>query len=115
LMVLDGVLARRDVQWCATEDEKVEYCVRCGLQKTDLPSLTYTGAGEPTRRYFPDRLPFGVIGDGTETAFLFVATERSGRAFRAFLERHEPLLRRLPRWRILLALPRLIAESDASH
>src|SRR5262249_16168039 len=42
LMVLDAVLAKRDIRWFATEEEKVEYCVdRRGLNATELPSSTY--------------------------------------------------------------------------
>jgi hypothetical protein len=115
-MVLDAVLANRDVPWLATETEKIDYFVhQRGLGLAELPSLTYLGAAQSTTRYFPDRLPIGVSANNSETVFLYVATSGNGQAFGAFLERHESTFRRLPRWRIILALPRAIAQAETSH
>ncbi len=116
LMVLDAVLAKREIGWLATETQKVEFCVhRRGLATEDLPAATFEGAGHRTIRYFPEKLPIGLTPGGDEVVLLYVATERSGHAFRAFLDRHEPLLRRLTRWRVLVALPRTLTMADAAH
>jgi len=116
LMVLDAVLANRDIPWLATENEKIDYFTQQrGLALAELPSLTYVGAGQSTTRYFPDRLPIGVGATRGETVFLHVVTSADGQAFRAFLERHESTFRRLPRWRIILALPRAIAQGETTH
>jgi hypothetical protein len=116
LMVLDAVLAKRELAWFATETQKVEFCVhRRGLATEDLPSATFEGAGHRTVRYFPDKLPIGVTPHGDEVVLLYVATERSGQAFRGFLDRHEPLLRRLTRWRVVVALPRTLTMAEAAH
>src|SRR5262249_5179541 len=116
LMVLDAVLVKREIAWFATETQKVEYCVhRRGLATEDLPSAAFEGAGHRTTRYFPEKLPIGVTPHGDEVVLLYVATDRSGQAFRAFLDRHEPLLRRLTRWRGLVALPRTLTMGDAAH
>jgi hypothetical protein len=115
-MVLDAVLAKRELAWLATETQKVEFCVhRRGLATEDLPSATFEGAGHRTVRYFPEKLPIGVTPHGDEVVLLYVATERSGQAFRGFLDRHEPLLRRLTRWRVVVALPRTLTMADAAH
>jgi hypothetical protein len=116
LMVLDSVLAKREIPWLATETQKVEYFVhRRGFGTDDLPSATFEGAAHRTIRYFPDKLPIGLTPNGEEVALLYVGTERSGQAFRGFLDRHEPLLRRLTRWRVVLALPRTLAMAEVAH
>src|SRR5205823_3598194 len=46
---------------------------------------------------------------------VYVAIEETGGAFRSFLNRHERLLQRLTRWRVLLVLPRALTLAEAGH
>jgi hypothetical protein len=116
LMLLDAVLATSHVRWLASEPEKVAYCVHeRGLSADELPALTFEAAGSRTVRYFPDKLPIGLLDANNQVTLLYVATEQTGGAFRSFLDRHERLLQRLTRWRVLLVLPRGQTLAEASH
>src|SRR5438128_739458 len=116
LMLLDAVLATWDIKWLVSEPEKVAYCVHeRGLSADELPALIFEAAGSRTIRYFPDKLPIGLTPSGDQVTLVYVATEQTGGAFRSFLDRHERLLRRLTRWRVLLVLPRALTLAEAGH
>lgn len=114
LMVLDAVTDDRSLTWLGTERDKVShFTTRASVPRSALPSATFRSPGaesdrtpEETTRYFVDRLPIGVSGDGGAHVFLFVATEAHPSAFRLFLERHASLLRALPKWTVRVAFPR---------
>jgi hypothetical protein len=57
-------------------------------------------------RYFPDKLPIGVMPGLDHHAFVYLVTRPSPMDFRLFLLRHVPLLRVLFRWTIRLLFPR---------
>jgi hypothetical protein len=57
-------------------------------------------------RYFPDKLPIGVLPGLDHHAFVYLVTSRSPMDFRLFLLRHVRLFRVLFRWTIRLLLPR---------
>jgi hypothetical protein len=107
LMLLDAVIAERDRTWLATEQDKLAHFILTHrVRRRDLPVLTFRGDGDAeTARYFPDKLPIGVNGDGRYT-FLFLVTQDVPIDFRAFLERHAELLRALPTWTVRLLVPR---------
>jgi hypothetical protein len=115
LMVLDAVLSDRETMWLATEREKVSHFVqRCGLDSTDLPRLEFEQRGNRTVRYFPDKLPIGVVA-ADQILLVYVVTDPSGRDFRTFLAAHRPLLQRLQRWTIRLVLPNALTAAKSTH
>jgi hypothetical protein len=107
LMVLDGVLADRETRWLATEQEKVaHFTLRHRIQCRDLPALTFRAEDAETVRHFPDKLPIGVHPDHRRYVFLYAVVRDAPVDFRAFLERHADLWRRLPSWTLRLLVPR---------
>jgi hypothetical protein len=113
LMMLDAILATRDMTWLATEREKVAHFRQAGNNERDLPAWTFVAGGQQTVRYFPHKLPIGI--SGPTVTFLYVVTETEGRAFRTFLDDHLGLFRSLSKWRVLLVIPRTMTEAEASH
>jgi hypothetical protein len=114
LMVLDAVLSDRQTTWLATEREKVAHFVRYGLGTSDLPRLEFAQRGNRTVRYFPHKLPVGLVSPD-QVVLIYVVTEAIGREFRTFLSAHRPLLQRLHRWVIRLALPAALLAGKAPH
>ena len=107
LMVLDTVLAEPDVQWLATEREKLaHFTVTTPLRRQELPHLVFGRRRDQTIRYFPDKLPIGVSRDGRAHVFVYLATRALPIDFRAFLHRHAELFRALPCWTLRLLMPR---------
>jgi hypothetical protein len=106
-MLLDAVLAERDRPWLATETEKVShFTLTHRVPKGYLPHLTFRGAElAETVRYFPDKLPIGLDPDG-RAVFVYLLTRDLPIDFRAFLERHAELWRRVPTWTLRLLVPR---------
>lgn len=112
LMVLDAVLGEGRVQWLATERDKVEYfSAVTTLRSNELPHLTFGAGLQETIRYFPDKLPVGVTGDGRTHVFMYLVNRPAPGDFRAFLHRHAELLRALPEWEIRLLLPRHLLKA----
>jgi hypothetical protein len=110
MMLLDAVLAEREVLWLATERDKYAHFVcllRGALQNDELPRLVFRkDEEEQTVRYFPDKLPIGVDPETERQVFVFLAAEGSPMDFRQFLLRHAELLRALRSWTIRVLLPR---------
>ncbi len=118
IMLLDAVIARRDMTWLATEREKVEhFALRVGhlLHRDEFPHLDFGDSQDTTTRYFPDRLPIGVDPDGHGHLFLYLVTRRDPADFRPFLQRHADLLRALPKWTLQLLVPAHFAESTDAY
>ncbi|MGE4222272.1 MAG: hypothetical protein AB7I23_02960 [Vicinamibacterales bacterium] len=118
VMVLDAVLASRDLTWLATEREKVEhFSLRLGstLSRSEFPHLTFGAGRHTTRRYFPDRFPIGVDADGRRHVFLYLVTREAPVDFRAFLQRHAELFRALPEWTVRILVPTHLASAGAAH
>lgn len=112
LMVLDAVLGERKLRWLATEREKVEYfSTATTLRLKELPHLAFVSGADRTIRYFADKLPIGVTGDGRTHVFLYLVNRPVPVDFRAFLHRHSELLRALPEWEIRLLVPRHLLKA----
>src|SRR5258708_24933236 len=110
IMLLDAVIASRDVTWLATERDKVTYFSReTRLRPRELPHLSFGNGKTSTIRYFPDKLPIGLTADGRTHIFLYLVTRRLPVDFRAFLHRHAELLRTLSAWILRLLLPQHLA------
>lgn len=110
MMLLDAVLADRDVLWLGTERDKYAHFVmllRGALQNDELPRLVFRkDEQDQTARYFPDKLPIGVDPETERHVFVFLAADGSPMDFRQFLLRHAELLRALRTWTIRVLLPR---------
>ena len=118
LMVLDYVLARPDLDWLATEADKIElFEKRWAVPTADLPQHVFTAAWANTAvttRYFTDKLPIAVAGEPPVAYFVYLATDATGRGFEKFLESHAGLFAWLPRWTVVAVGPSLGAI-DACH
>ena len=114
LMVLDTILSDRQTTWLATEREKVSHFIRCGLEPTDLPRLEFEQRDSRTIRYFPHKLPVGVVAPD-QIVLAYIVTDASGREFRTFLTAHRPLFQRLRRWTIRLVFPTALIAAKAAH
>ena len=112
LMLLDAVLAEQRLQWLGTEREKVEYfSAATGLRLKELPHLVFGAGSNRTIRYFPDKLPIAINGDGRTHVFTYLVNRPAPVDFRAFLHRHAELLRALPEWELRLLVPRHLLEA----
>ena len=109
VMLLDYVLAHADVDWIATEADKLDlFADRFGVPRTDLPQRTFTGAGSDTSvttRYFLDKLPVALVGDPPGVYFLYLVTDCTGRDFERFLLDHSRVFDALPEWAVVLLGP----------
>lgn len=109
VMLLDYVLAHPDVEWVATETDKVDqFADRLRVPRSDLPQRIYAGSrpgGESTTRFFPHKLPVAVAGDPPVAHFVYLATDHAGGGFEAFLQDHAGLLGHLPAWTVVAIAP----------
>src|SRR5688572_12185687 len=107
-MLLDLVLSEPDVEWVATEREKVAlFTGRWPVPLTELPRSAPELEGDQvppaTTRYFGHKLPIGVAGDPPRAQFVYLATEAGAQPFERFLRDHARLLRSLPAWTVIVA------------
>jgi len=109
VMVLDFVLAHGDVEWLATEADKLDlFADRFGVPRHDLPRRVYASSRpdvEPTTRFFPHKLPIVVVGDPPVAQFVYLAAEHVGGGFDAFLQDHAGLFGRLSAWTVVAVGP----------
>jgi len=106
LMLLDVVIARPDVRWFATDEEKVDLFVNTfGVPHAALPRRTPgASAGDAeAARYFVHNLPIFVPADGQTAHFVYLATDGNPDPFSAFLREHAPLVRSLATWTVVVA------------
>jgi len=111
LMILDHVIAYREIRWLGAEQDKVaHFLTSTSLDRDALPRVVFGAAPNVTVRHFPDKLPIGVSPDGRQHVFLYVLVSPLPHDFRVFLRRHAELLRALPAWSIQLLVP--VAQTD---
>lgn len=111
LMILDHVIAHRDVRWLGAEQDKVaHFLTTTTLDRDALPRAVFGNSPNLTVRHFPDKLPVGVSPDGRHHIFLYLLVSPLPYDFRVFLRRHAELLRALPAWSIQLLVP--VAQTD---
>ena len=112
LMLLDGVLANPELNWLATEAEKVTHftTLPSPVRVEKLPRLTMNAGSAPAGDPFPDRLPIGIDASG-RAVFLYLVLPTARDDFRAFLGRYVELFRTLHFWTLRLVFPRPIAHS----
>jgi hypothetical protein len=119
LMLLDLVIATPDVEWFATEDDKVAlFTTRCGVTTSELPQRSYESAdvGTPaTVRCFVHKLPIYLAGDPVAPYFVCLADGVGDESCELFLRDHARLLRALPSWTLLAVGPQHIANFTSSE
>ena len=109
LMLLDFVLSEREVDWFATEEEKVDlFTGRYGVNIQDLPGRHYDSADQArpgTTRCFVHKLPIYLAGDPLVPHFVYLAMDGTAGAFEQFLRSHGRLFARLPGWVVACVKP----------
>ena len=104
LMLLDAILENPESLWMSSSAEKVDYLSRRSIPLDDAPHLVIRQGDQHRVRYFPDRLPIGVHPSG-HVVFVYLHADPLRDEFRDFLQRHAPLLERLPAWTIRIVVP----------
>jgi hypothetical protein len=112
LMVLDSMLANPELNWLATDAEKVAHftTVTPPVPVEKLPRLTMKAKSPPVGDPFPDRLPIGIDSNG-RAMFLYLVRPYTRDDLQAFLSRHAELLCSLPSWTLRLVFPRQLAHA----
>jgi len=106
VMLLDHLIAHRNLAWLGAEHDKVaHFLTTTSLRGEELPRLVFGRGTDVTIRYFPDKFPVGVTADGRSHVFLYLLSQPTADDFRTFLRRHADLLRVLPAWSIRLLVP----------
>jgi hypothetical protein len=105
LMLLDFAISRPEVEWFATEQDKVAlFLTRYRIPEAHLPHRVYQSADRdvaPTTRYFVHKQPIYVAGEPPVIHFVFGVPERTGDTFKQFLWDHAGLLSRVPAWAVV--------------
>jgi hypothetical protein len=110
LMVLDAIVESPELVWLATAEEKTEHITAlAAINPADLPHVTSGESDKQTIRYFPERLPIGIHPEG-RGVLVYMVTDAILDEFRAFLERHAPLLRALRAWTLRIVVPPHLPE-----
>jgi hypothetical protein len=107
LMGLDYILGRPDLEFLATERDRIVFFAGCGIETARMPQLRYQRhrPGAMKTHYFVDRFPIGLTKpcDGTDAEPVFAYIDEgavSVRGFESYLAKYEPLFRVLPRWQL---------------
>ena len=104
LMLLDAILENPESMWMSSSTEKLGYLASRGISADDAPHLSIRHGDQQQVRHFPDRLPIGVHPSG-HVVFVYLHADPMHDEFRSFLQRHAPLLERLPAWTIRIVVP----------
>lgn len=116
LMLLDFVLSQPDVEWLATEEDKVQrFTQGFGVPESELPQRRFDAAtdGDATVRYFTEKLPIFIAQDAPVPHLVYLAADGSVPAFERFLREHARLLACLSDWAVVCLMPRLTPAADA--
>ncbi len=89
VMLLDAVLADRELMWLGPSADKLSFFVSEGneagrLRQEEYPHICFGEGPTKVARYFPDKLPIGVKPYGSPHVFLYLVTKPSPADFRAF-------------------------------
>ena len=104
LMLLDAVLLNLDNVWMSSRAEKVDYFSARGIASDACPRRIVRQGDQRLVRPFPDILPIGVHPSG-HVVFVYLYADPMRNDFRDFLQRHAPLLERLPAWTLRIVVP----------
>jgi hypothetical protein len=108
-MLLDAVLDDSICTWLGPASDKRRHFMRHledRLETREYPHLSFGEGPARAVRYFPDKLPIGILPQLDSHVFVYLVTHPSPMDFRLFLLRHVALFRVLFRWMIRLLLPR---------
>jgi hypothetical protein len=108
-MLLDAVLQNPDSVWMSSRAEKMDYFSKRGIATNDYPHRTVRQGDHQLVRPFPDLLPIGVHPSG-HVVFVYLYADPMRDEFRDFLQRHAPLLERLPVWTLRIVVPPHLAD-----
>jgi hypothetical protein len=109
LMLLDVVLGQRDLNWLATEREKVAHFTVRNISAAALPAFVLVQAGARIIRHFPDKFPIGLRVPSDEVVFVYLVTSGNAQEVQRFLVRHKPLFRHLSRLTVRFVFPAVLA------
>lgn len=101
LMLLDALLADRDLVWLATDEEKAAHI--SALAPFPNEGLGIASLDKSVSR-FSEKFPIG-IGLNGRVVLLYLASDGEIRPFRVFVQRHFELLRSLPGWTFRVVVP----------
>jgi len=104
-MRIDGVLRYPEVNWLATEQEKIDF-VRATVLNLPTERLPHVTVGRRVR-LFPDDVVIGVAAG--RPVLLHLVLKPFDDDFRAVLQRYGDLLGALPRWTLRLLFPKQAA------
>jgi hypothetical protein len=112
LMLLDGVLAERELTWLGLARDKVATFTAppFSVPSDALPHTTVGGVA----RAFPDPFPIG-LAPGGSCLFLYLITAPRPTTFRTFLTWHVPLLSALRSWRLRLLIPPALSDAEDAY
>ena len=118
LMLLDAVIGQPDVEWFATEDDKVSlFTTRFQVARAELPQRSYTvhegDRHAETTRFFVHKLPIYLVGAPAVPHFICLATNPGGGDCEQFLRDHARLLRQLSAWTLVVVAPQHTASVAA--
>jgi hypothetical protein len=120
IMVLDYVLGHPQVEWLATERDKVDLLTKhFAIPHADLPQRMFaasTPASAATTRYFLHKLPVAVDGDPPVVSFVHLAIDGTGRGLQQFMADHARLFASLPQWTVVAisSSPAALAACEAA-
>jgi hypothetical protein len=103
-MLLDAILENPESIWMSSSTEKLGYLASRGISADDAPHLSIRQGDQQRVRHFPDRLPIGVHPSG-HVVLVYLHADPMHDEFRDFLQRHAPLLERLPAWTVRIVVP----------
>jgi hypothetical protein len=120
VMLLDAVLADRDLVWLGPSTDKLRFfaseCNEAGrLRQDEYPHICFGEGPAKVARYFPDKLPIGAKPYGSPHVFLYLVTKPSPADFRAFLIRHTTLLGAVHEWTVRLLFPRHLTKAIPAY
>jgi hypothetical protein len=104
LMLLDAILENPESIWMSSSAEKIDYLSSRDIAIENAPRLVMRQGDQQRARYFPDRLPIGVHSSG-QVVLVYLYSDPMRDEFRDFLQRHAPLLEKLPIWTIRIVVP----------
>jgi hypothetical protein len=115
LMLLDAVLALRDVEWLTTAAEKAALLERLWTDASlgAAPAPSFAGASDSAPE-LSSAFPSGVES-GNRVVLLFLVTQPDIEAFRGFLQAHAALLRAAPMWTLRIAFPRPLDRVSSTY
>jgi hypothetical protein len=119
LMLLDLVIDAPDVEWFATEDDKVQlFTERFGTSPSDLPLRIYEArdsGGPSTARAFVHKLPVYVSGTPARPYFVCLADGAGDGGLESFLRDHLRLLSSLRTWTLVVTGPAHTSDFRSSE